>query len=466
MHKFKQAFLCKYVLKGLEMNIFYINFGCKVNSYELESIKENAALSGHRESADIESADAVIINTCTVTGEASRKCKNAAKSVRLHNPKCCIALIGCFPQAFEEDLFQQSFFDVAVGTKNKTNVINYINEFFNTGKKVIAVDGFSSNDSFEKISVEKSESKTRAILKIEDGCNMFCSYCIIPFARGRVRSKSLEDIKKEASTLAKNGHKEIVLVGINLCCYGSDLKDVSLSDAVSAVNAIPEVERIRLGSLEPELMTDEEIARLKKSEKLCGHFHLSLQSGCDRTLKAMNRRYTANDYRMLVNKLRTQFENASVTTDIMVGFPGETDEDFKESLDLVREICFASAHVFPYSVRKGTRAAEMGGQVPQSVKKQRAAVMREAVRESEIKFLNSQISKLSRVIFERDEGLDFHHGHTENYTPVRVPKRNVKNNLHKKSFYVRIVRAENDFCLGEIEDDEFLILQTENELSK
>lgn len=448
------------------MNIFYINFGCKVNSYELESIKEKAAQSGHSESADVESADAVIINTCTVTSEASRKCRNAAKSVRLHNKKCCIALIGCFPQAFEENLMQQSFFDVAVGTKNKTNAVYYIEEFFKTGKRVIAVDVFSSNDSFEKMSVEKSESKTRAILKIEDGCNMFCSYCIIPYARGRVRSKSLSDIKKEAETLAKNGHKEIVLVGINLCCYGNDLKNVSLSDAVSAVNEIQGVERIRLGSLEPEMMKDEEIEKLKKSEKLCGHFHLSLQSGCDKTLKAMNRRYTANDYRKLVNKLRAEFENASITTDIMVGFPGETAEDFQESLEFVREIGFASAHVFPYSVRKGTRAAEMGGQVPQSVKKQRAAVMREAVRISEREFLNSQISRLSKVIFERDEGLDYHHGHTENYTPVRVSKRNVKNNLHKKSFYVRIVGAENDFCLGEIEDDGFPVSQTENELLK
>lgn len=448
------------------MNIFYINFGCKVNSYELESIKENAALSGHSEAADIESADAVIINTCTVTSEASRKCKNAAKSVRLHNPKCCIAIIGCFPQAFEEGLFKQSFFDVAVGTKNKTKVVYYIDEFFNTGNKIIAVDKFSSNDRFEKISVEKSESKTRAILKIEDGCNMFCSYCIIPYARGRVRSKSLDDIKKEAEALAKNGHKEIVLVGINLCCYGSDLKNVSLSDAVSVVNEVQGVERIRLGSLEPEMITDEEIEKLKKSEKLCGHFHLSLQSGCDKTLKAMNRRYTANDYRMLVNKLRAQFENASVTTDIMVGFPGETEKDFKESLEFVREIGFASAHVFPYSVRKGTRAAEMGGQIPQDVKKQRAAVMRETVKASEIKFLNSQVSRLSQVVFERDEGLAYHHGHTENYTPVRVLKGNVKNNLHKKSFYVRIVGVEDDFCLGEIEDDSFFISQTEKDLSK
>ncbi len=448
------------------MNVFYINFGCKVNSYELESIKESALQSGHSEAADIESADAVVINTCTVTGEASKKCKNAAKSVRLHNPKCCIAIIGCYPQVFEKDLSQKSFFDVAVGTKNKTNVINYIDEFLKTGKKIIAVDEFFSGDSFEKISLAKSKSKTRAVLKIEDGCDMYCSYCVIPYARGHIRSKSLDDIKKEAAVLVENGHKEIVLVGINLCCYGRDLKNTSLSDAVRVVNDISGVERIRLGSLEPEMMTDEEIERLKSSEKLCGHFHLSLQSGCDKTLKAMNRRYTSSDYRTLVSKLRSQFENASITTDIMVGFPGETEEDFKESLDFVKEIGFASAHVFPYSVREGTRAEKMDGHLPQSVKKQRAAVMRAAVRASEREFLNSQVSKLLKVIFERDEGLLYHQGHTENYINVRVIKRNIKNNLHKKSFYVRIVGAEDDFCLGEIEDDRFLALQTENEFSK
>lgn len=448
------------------MNVFYINFGCKVNSYELEAIKEYAEKRGHFEACNIESADAVIINTCTVTSEASRKCKNAAKSVRLHNPKCCIALIGCLTQVFNQKLLNESFFDVAVGNKNKLCVIDHIEEFLKTKEKINSIGEFSLCDSFENITTEKSESKTRAVLKIQDGCNMFCSYCIIPYARGRVRSKSLENIKKEASALSFNGHKEIVLVGINLCCYGGDLKNTSLSDAVRVVNDISGIERIRLGSLEPEMLTDEEIARLKSCEKLCGHFHLSLQSGCDKTLKAMNRRYTANDYRELVKKLRSQFENASITTDIMVGFPGETEEDFKESLDFVKEIGFASAHVFPYSVREGTRAEKMDGHLPQSVKKQRAAIMRKAVKESEKTFLNSQVKTLSKVIFERDEGLLYHYGHTENYTPVRVMKRNVKNNLHKKSFYVRIMGAESDFCLGEIEDDRFSELQTENEFSK
>ncbi|MCD7727227.1 MAG: tRNA (N(6)-L-threonylcarbamoyladenosine(37)-C(2))-methylthiotransferase MtaB [Ruminococcus sp.] len=437
------------------MNIYYINFGCKVNAYELEAIKELAESLGHSEVSDVSLADAVIINSCTVTGEASRKCKNAAKSARLHNKNACVAIIGCFPQAFKQSLLSQGYFDVAVGTKNKASVINYIEQFLKTRKRIIAVDEFAPSDTFEQMRVCRSDSKTRAVLKIEDGCNMFCSYCIIPFARGRVRSRSLEEIKSEAIKLADHGHKEIVLVGINLCCYGKDLQNTTLADAVRVVNDIPQIERIRLGSIEPEMLDDNEIAKLKGCEKLCGHFHLSLQSGCDKTLKAMNRRYTTKQYKTLVKKLRAEFENASITTDIMVGFPGETDEDFNQSLEFVKDISFASAHIFPYSVREGTKAAGMPGQVSPEIKKQRTAKMKEITDACKNEFLRSQVSKLQRVIFERDEGLDYHRGHTENYTPVRVPKIDIQSNLHKKSFCVRIVEARDDFCLGEIEDDKY-----------
>ncbi len=434
------------------MKILYLNFGCKVNSYELEAIKQKALVSGHTETDDIKAADAVIINSCTVTSQASRKCKNAAKSARLHNPLCCIALIGCFSQAFKNDVCGLEYIDVILGSKDKLSVIELIEEYLKTGNHQISVNDFTKNDNFEKMSISKGSLKTRAELKIEDGCDMYCSYCIIPFARGHIRSKNLNDIKDEASALADSGHKEIVLTGINLCCYGRDLNGITLSDAVKVVNDTYGIERIRLSSLEPELMTDSEIDKLKACEKLCGHFHLSLQSGCDKTLRAMNRRYTCDEYASLVTKLRNSFDNAAITTDIMVGFPGETDEDFLCSLEFVKKIGFSSMHIFPYSKRKGTVAYKSVGQVPEQIKKQRAKIMREIAKKLQNDFLKTQSGTLQRVIFERESDPKYHCGHTDNYTKVKVLRKKQENNLHKKSFYVRIVDIKDDYCLGEIED--------------
>ena len=434
------------------MKILYLNFGCKVNSYELEAIKQKALISGHTETDDIKAADAVIINSCTVTSQASRKCKNAAKSARLHNPLCCIALIGCFSQAFKNDVCGLEYIDVILGSKDKLSVIELIEEYLKTGNRQISVNDFTKSDNFEKMSISKGSLKTRAELKIEDGCDMYCSYCIIPFARGHIRSKNLNDIKDEASALADSGHKEIVLTGINLCCYGRDLNGITLSDAVKVVNDTYGIERIRLSSLEPELMTDSEIDKLKACEKLCGHFHLSLQSGCDKTLKAMNRRYTCDEYASLVTKLRNSFDNAAITTDIMVGFPGETDEDFLCSLEFVKKIGFSSMHIFPYSRRKGTVAYKSVGQVPEQIKKQRAKIMREIAKKLQNDFLKTQSGTLQRVIFERESDPEYHCGHTDNYTKVKVLRKKPENNLHKKSFYVRIVDIKDDYCLGEIED--------------
>lgn len=434
------------------MKIYYINFGCKVNSYELEAIKQKAESIGHSEATDISSADAVIINSCTVTSQASRKCKNAAKSARLHNSNCCIALIGCFPQAFKEKARELKYVDVVLGSKDKLSVFKLIDQFMMSKQRQIEVRNFNSNDRFENMSINKSRSKTRAELKIEDGCDMYCSYCIIPYARGHIRSKSIDDIKAEAKALANSGHKEIVLTGINLCCYGKDLDGLSLSDAVRAVNETYGIERIRLSSLEPELITDTEIVKLKSCEKLCGHFHLSLQSGCDKTLKAMNRKYTSAQYALLVDKLRSCFENAAITTDVMVGFPGETDEDFEKSLEFVKKIGFSAVHVFPYSKRDGTAAARSSEQVSAQVKKNRAQIMRDTAKQLNIKFLKAQIGTVQKVIFEREEDPEYHCGHTDNYTKVKVLRKKPENKLHKKCFYVRIVDVKEDCCFGEIID--------------
>lgn len=434
------------------MKIFFQNFGCKVNSFELEAIKQSAIADGHSEVFSPEQADAAVINTCAVTGEAARKCKNAAKSVRLHNPHCCVAVMGCLPQAFTDESNTADYFDVVVGSKNKGEVIGAIEKFLSDGKKISLLESFSVGDKIEPLTVSKSEDRTRAVLKIEDGCDMYCSYCIIPYARGHVRSKSLEDIRREAGILAENGHKEIVLVGINLCCYGKDL-GLRLSDAVKAVNMIDGIERIRLGSLEPEMITDDDIKEFSKCKKLCGHFHLSLQSGCDKTLKSMRRKYLTNDYLRIVNGLRATFENCSITTDVMVGFPGETEEDFLKSLEFVKSIGFASVHVFPYSARTGTAAAKYPDQIPAVQKRKRAETMRKQALLSQQDFLNSQVGTRQKVIFERESDPEYHQGHTENYTLVKVLRKNPKNKLHKHSFYVRIKKADGNFCIGEIEDE-------------
>lgn len=443
------------------MKLYYMNFGCKVNSYELEAIRQRAKSLGHSEAANISDADAVIINSCAVTSQAGRKCKNAAKSARLNNPGCCIALIGCFSQAFKDKVSELSYIDIILGSKNKLSVFDLIDKFTKSKQRQISVEDFGLSDRFEKMSIEKSGSKTRAELKIEDGCDMYCSYCIIPYARGHIRSKKIEDIRTEAKALASSGHKEIVLTGINLCCYGKDLKSLTLSDAVRAVNDTDGIERIRLSSLEPELITDTEIDNLKSCEKLCGHFHLSLQSGCDKTLMAMNRRYTSAQYVTIVNKLRESFENAAITTDVMVGFPGETDEDFIKSLEFVNKIGFAAVHVFPYSKREGTVASKSIGQVSAQVKKKRAQIMRDTAQCLHKKFLKTQLGTLQKVIFERECEPEYHFGHTDNYTKVKVLRKKPENKLHKKSFYVRIVDIKEDYCLGEIEDKAFASLTEE-----
>ncbi|MDE7279809.1 MAG: MiaB/RimO family radical SAM methylthiotransferase, partial [Oscillospiraceae bacterium] len=284
---------------------------------------------------------------------------------------------------------------------------------------------------------------------IQDGCNMFCSYCIIPYSRGGFRSKPLDSIVSEVSALAAAGYREVVLTGINLSFYGVDL-GLRLADAVEAVCEVECIERVRLGSIEPEVISADDIKRFAEHKKLCPQFHLSLQSGCDKTLKAMNRRYSSADYENIVKLLRTNFENCAITTDIMVGFPDETDDDFAESMKFAEKISFAKTHIFPYSRRKGTPAAEMEGQIPEEIKHYRAAKMSEAMKMHRKNFLQSQVGTISTVLFEREKSDGFPHGYTPNYTPVKISKKNHNISLRNRIFYVKIIGLDEDRCLGEI----------------
>ena len=432
------------------MRIFIITFGCKVNQYESQSILEKFCNAGCTKANSVEDADVIVVNSCTVTAESDKKVKKALHKIRKENNSAVIVLTGCMPQAFPKQMESINEADVILGNGSKNEILKYVLEFVNTKNKVIKIEKFTRKSKFESAPISDFNERTRAFLKIEDGCNRFCSYCIIPYARGRVRSKPLEDILLESKNLAQKGYKEVVLVGINLSAYGTDI-GLNLCDAIEKVCAVDGIERVRLGSLEPEQMDENTIKRLSKQEKLCPQFHLSLQSGCDETLKRMNRHYTSEEYLKIVQNLRKYFKNASITTDVMVGFAGESAEEFKKSLNFVKKVEFSKVHVFAYSVRSGTRAAEFDNQVEPNEKKRRSQIMIEETDKSRRKFLISQVRKVEAVLYERRDKNGFFEGYTPNYTPVKV-KVNEKINLYSKIIFTELVQAEDDYCFGKIAD--------------
>ena len=427
------------------MKVCYFTFGCKVNQYETELLRRDFESHGDITVFEPSEAGLFMINTCTVTAESDRKLKKLIHRLKRENPSAIVALCGCYPQAYPKDAEAFSGADIAVGTANKMKLRELVGKYVeNRGRAV-------------EISVEKPlypadeavfgySGKTRAILKIQDGCDRFCSYCIIPYARGRSRSKPLDAIEAEARRLVEAGHREIVAVGINLSDYGKGI-GADLADAVGAISRSG-VERIRLGSLEADEFGDGTVERLAEYRALCPHFHLSLQSGCDKTLREMRRKYDKERYFTLVKRLRELFPACAITTDIMVGFPGETDVDFAESLDTVKQIAFADAHVFPYSPREGTLAAKRADQVPQSIKDDRAAIMAEAVKISRREYLSSLVGSIQEVLFEREKSPDFHQGHSANYAVVKV--RSFTGTLFREIKSVRITAVDGDSLIGEI----------------
>lgn len=431
------------------MNIYFITFGCKVNLYETENMKQNLSDHGHRAVSSESEADAFVINSCTVTEDSDKKLKKKIRQLKRSYPEAVIILTGCFPQAFVDKAAELHEADIVTGTKNRAALPELLSRFSENRQRAVNILPYSRNEAFESMANTGYDSNTRAFVKIQDGCNMFCSYCIIPHSRGGFRSKPLGDIVSEVTRLAAAGYREVVLTGINLSFYGVDL-GLRLADAVEAVCGVEGIERVRLGSIEPEVIAEEDVNRFAKQKKLCPQFHLSLQSGCDKTLKVMNRRYSSADYKNIVKLLRTNFENCAITTDIMVGFPDETDEDFAESMRFAENIGFAKAHIFPYSRRKGTPAAEMAGQIPEEIKRSRAAQMAAAMEKCRKDFLQSQVGTVAPVLFEREKSDGFPHGYTPNYTQVKISKKNHNISLRNRIFYVKIIGLDEDRCLGEI----------------
>ncbi|MEE1280240.1 MAG: tRNA (N(6)-L-threonylcarbamoyladenosine(37)-C(2))-methylthiotransferase MtaB [Oscillospiraceae bacterium] len=427
------------------MKIAIYTLGCKVNQYESQALSELLLQKGHTIVETSQSADAFIINSCTVTATGDSKSKKAARHFKKNNPDAVIALIGCFPQAFPQKAAKVECADIVLGNKDKKRVVEMLEECFEKKKRIFSVTEHPKTAEIENLHITSFEERTRAFVKIQDGCNRFCSYCIIPAARGRICSKPLNELEDEVKGLVRSGYSEIVLVGIDLSSYGAEFNK-TLTDAVEACSKIKGVKRIRLGSLEPEIISDSDIERLSKIDSFCPQFHLSLQSGCDKTLKAMNRHYTADEYRTIVKKLRAAFPEASVTTDLMVGFAGETDEDFEESLAFALEMRFLKVHVFPYSIREGTRAAKFGCQISSDVKKERARKMIEQTECIRRQILNENLGKTRKVLLESRTKNGLGVGYTKDYIPVYIKNCTA---VEGEFVDVRLTSLYEDGCLGE-----------------
>lgn len=401
------------------MKAAFYTLGCKVNQYETEYMAEVLKNAGMQIVPHNEDADYYIINSCTVTATADQKTRQNVRKFKRQHPNSVVILTGCMPQAFPDQASALNEADIVLSNKSNDDILDLINQFNVTHNRIVKIDKHQKGDEFSKCSINQFSERIRAFVKIEDGCDRFCSYCIIPMSRGRVRSKSLEDLKEEIAMLGKNGIKEIVLVGINLSSYGKG-QDFNIVDAVKICNDDANIKRVRLGSLEPDHITDEVIERLAQCEKFCPQFHISLQSGCDKTLKDMNRHYTADEYRQLCKKLRDTFDSATITTDIMVGFNDETEEDFKTSLQFAKEIGFEKVHTFPYSERQGTVASRKGDNVPKQEKERRAAVMIRETSKIRHEYFNKLIGAKEVVLFENNLGGNTYQGYTKNYVPVRM----------------------------------------------
>jgi len=400
------------------------NLGCKVNAYETEAMGELLEKSGYEIVPFKEGADVYIINTCTVTNMADRKSRQMLHRAKKMNPNAIVVAAGCYVQAKEESGEVDECIDIVIGNNKKSELVEILEQYRaeHGGVKKAVID-INHTKEYEDMHLSKTAEHTRAYIKVQDGCNQFCTYCIIPFARGRVRSRAKEDVISEVKALAANGYKEVVLTGIHLSSYGADMEGEDLLSLILAVNEVDGIKRIRLGSLEPGIITEVFVQTISKLEKMCPHFHLSLQSGCDATLRRMNRRYTAEEYYEKCQLLRKYFENPALTTDVIVGFPGETEEEFQASKAFIDKVNFYETHIFKYSKRAGTKAAIMEGQVPEQVKTFRSNELLALDKEKRRKYEQRLIGRTVEVLMEdcvQTDGRTYQVGHTKEYVKIRV----------------------------------------------
>ncbi|MCQ5339398.1 tRNA (N(6)-L-threonylcarbamoyladenosine(37)-C(2))-methylthiotransferase MtaB [Eubacterium ventriosum] len=414
------------------------NLGCKVNSYETEAMTQLLKKAGYEIVSFQDQADVYIINTCSVTNMADRKSRQMLHKAKKQNPNAVVVATGCYVQTATEKVAQDLSIDLVVGNNRKKDIVEILNEYYaekEAGEQVKEeyVIDINHTDEYEDLEISTVTEHTRAHLKIQDGCNNFCSYCIIPYARGRIRSRTMESIKAELERLSASGFKEIVLTGINLSCYDDNGK--KLIDVIEMADNVNGIERIRLGSLDPEVVTEDFVERLGKVKKICPHFHFSLQSGCDKTLKAMNRHYTSDEYYEKCQLIRKYIDNPAFTTDVIVGFPGETEEDYISSREFVKKVKFAELHVFKYSKRDGTVAAKMPNQIDEKIKTSRSEDLIKTGEELTKEFRQAKIGQDTTVLFEEKILLDnkeYWVGHTVDYIKIAVPeKENLEGQIRK-----------------------------------
>lgn len=433
------------------MKVAFATLGCRVNQYESEAMAEKFIKSGYEVASFSDIADVYVINTCTVTNMSDKKSRQMISRARRLNDKAVIAAVGCYTQIAPEKVSEIGDVDVILGTRNKGEIVYWVNRAREEKKQIVAVNDVLKNKVFEDLRIEEYQDKTRAFLKIQDGCNNFCSYCLIPFARGAVCSKKPERVISEVKELAAHGFKEIILSGIDISSYGVDLEeDHNLLTILQDIDKIQGIERVRIGSIGPEFFNEHIIKEIGKLKKLCTHFHLSLQSGCDETLKRMNRKYSVEQYKTIVNSLRDNIEDVSITTDIIVGFPGETEEEFNKTYEFLREIKLAKMHIFKYSPRTGTKAASMKNQVDGTAKEIRSKMLIKLNEENEKEFMSRYIGRKMKVLYEQktSEGSDMYEGYTPNY--IKVLSK-TKENVKEKIINTLLVEVKEEHIIGLIE---------------
>ena len=428
------------------MKFSIITLGCKVNAYESQYYAGQLEELGYEQVSPDQACDICIINTCTVTNTAASKSRQKIHYAKRMNPNALCVVVGCFVQFASEDERKALDADLVIGAKQKNELVNLIQKALKDHEKIDVVNEVTQFKDFEAMPVHCFESMHRAFLKVQDGCNQFCSYCIIPYARGRVRSRKIDSIIKEIEQIAQKGIKEVVITGIHLASYGKDFEEnIGLIDLLEEINKVDGIVRIRLGSLEPKIITEEFMQRLIKLEKICHHFHLSLQSGCDNTLKRMNRKYTTSEFEEIVQRLRKYYNDVILTTDIIVGFPGETEEDFETTYNYLKKINFYKMHVFPYSPRKGTVAAKMPDQIQGDVKEKRSKKLIELSNENQKQYNQNLIGKDVEVLFEEKNKEGYYKGHTQNYILVEYK---TDEELENKIVKVNIKKAEVEYVIG------------------
>lgn len=431
------------------MKVAFSTLGCRVNHYESEAMAEKFIREGYEVTEFTEVADVYVINTCTVTNMGDKKSRQIISRARRLNPDAIIAVVGCYSQIAPKEVSAIDGVDVVLGTRNKGDVVYYVNKARDEQAAQIYVESVLRNKKFEALNIEEYQDKTRAFLKIQDGCNRFCAYCIIPYSRGSVCSKEPRQVLDEINKLSEHGFKEIILSGIHTASYGLDLDDeITLVDLLEEIEKLDGIERVRIGSIEPAFFTPEVVEKIKNMKKLCPQFHLSLQSGCNATLKRMNRRYTAEEYERIVNILRENIKDVSITTDVIVGFPGETEEEFNETYEFLKRIKLTKTHVFKYSPREGTKAATMPNQLDGTVKDKRSKALIELNNKNEGDFTKSIVGRVMDVLIEQPvKGKDdVYEGYTRNYVKVEV--KGIEENLKGQIVNCKIEEALGDYAVA------------------